>query len=123
MGAEQLLCHRLSRFIKTPGAFFWELLLPLFPLPINSGGSGEAGGAALPCLVLQPHLGTSPALGKAVLGEYQPSSTFCSVNNGCYKPESCRARLKPAAAGGEALVCSRLGSAWDGKSQRELAGK
>lgn len=55
--------------------------------------------------------------------EYQPSSTFCSVNNGCYKPESCRARLKPAAAGGEALVCSRLGSAWDGKSQRELAGK
>lgn len=67
--------------------------------------------------------GYKPSLGKAVLGEYHhPSSIFCTGNNDCCKPGSCRVSLQTS-SGGDAVICSRLGSAWDGKSQRELAGK
>lgn len=80
-GAEQLLCHQLSQFTKTPGTFFLEVFSPLFPLPILFSGSGQAGGAV--CVLDSAMLGAAatsghkPSIGKAVLGEYQPSSIFC----------------------------------------------
>lgn len=125
-GAEQLLCLRLSQFRKTPGAFFGNFFPPFFPLPILFGVSEEEEEQPVTLSWTLPDVaatsGYKPSLGKAVLREYQPSSIFCTGNNDCCKPGSCRVSLQTS-SGGDAVICSRLGSAWDGKSQRELAGK